>query len=134
MINKAQVMGRVGRIDTRMLNSGTAVTNLSMVTSKAYKKDGEKMEKVTWHNITMYSKLSEIAEKYVAQGDLLYIEGEIDNQTYMGKDGVEKTKTFILAHELKLIPKGKSEYKPKEEARPIGNQYVEDEFDTEIPF
>ncbi len=107
MINLAQILGRVGRIETVKLKSGSQVTNMTMVTSKKFVKDGQKQEKVTWHNITLFSKISEIAEKYVGVGDLLYIQGEMDNQKYTGKDGIERTKAFVIGHELKLMPKSK---------------------------
>jgi single-strand DNA-binding protein len=131
MINMGQILGRVGKIDTKKLNAGNQVTNLSMVTSKKFTKDGEKQEKVTWHNVTMFGKLSEIAEKYVLKGDLLYIQGEMDNQKYTGQDGIEKTKAFIIAHELKLMPKSK-EHKP--EQKPDANFGAAFEDDQEVPF
>lgn len=112
MINQAQVLGRVGNISTKQFTNGGSVTNISMVTSKKYSKDGVKQEKVTWHNISCFGKVSEIAEKYVTRGDLLYIQGEMENQKYTGKDGSERVKSFILAHELKLMPKSK-ELKPE---------------------
>ena len=131
MINSVHLLGRVGKMETKALNNGNSVTNMSMVTTKKYTKDGQKVEKVTWHNVSMFSKLSEIAEKYVAVGDLLYIQGEMDNQKYTGQDGIERTKSFITAHELKLMPKSK-EHKPEPKSQ------AADEFsafdDSEIPF
>ena len=125
MINKGMVLGRVGKIETRPLNNGSSVTNISMVTSKKYMKNGEKVEKVTWHNVSCFSKLSEIAEKYVSVGDLLYIEGEMDMQKYTGQDGQERTKFFIIAHELKLMPKSK-EHKPAEKQERKGAEMDDD--------
>ena len=132
MINLAQIMGRVGKISTTPMQSGGSVTNISMVTTKKYVKNGEKVEKVTWHNVTCFNKLSEIAEKYVAIGDLLYIQGEMDSSKYTGNDGIEKTKNFIIAHELKLIPKGKSQGPEPKSQRDNGNNVPFD--DSEIPF
>lgn len=130
MINLGQILGRVGKIDTKTMNNGNKVTNVSMVTSKKFTKDGEKHEKVTWHNVTLFSKLAEIAEKYVSVGDLLYVQGEMDNQKYTTQDGVEKSKFFIIAHELKLMPKSK-EHKP-EPKKDIS--YEEAFSDSDIPF
>lgn len=107
MVNQGTVLGRVGKIDTKTTASGVKITNCSIVTSKKFTKNGEKTEKVTWHNITLFNKLAEIAEKYVAVGDLLYIQGEMDNQKYTTQDGQERVKHFIIAHELKLMPKTK---------------------------
>jgi len=116
MINIAQVLGRVGKIDTKSTASGVKITNLSLVTSKKFTKNGEKQEKVTWHNVTLFSKLSEIAEKYVSTGDLLYIQGEMDNQKYTTQDGQERIKHFIIAHDLKLMPKSKEHHAAPKEA------------------
>jgi len=82
------------------------VSNLSIVTSKKFTKDGQTQEKVNWHNVTFYGKTAEIAEKYVNVGDLLYVQGEMDSQKYE-KDGVSKVKHFILGYQLQLMPKTK---------------------------
>lgn len=130
MINLGQILGRVGKIETKNLPSGTGVTNMSLVTSKKFTKDGEKHEKVTWHNVTCFSKLSEIAQKYVAIGDLLYVSGEMDNQKYTGKDGIERSKSYLLASEIKLMPKNK-EHKP-EPKKEVNSDFGFE--DSEIPF
>lgn len=131
MINIGQLLGRVGTISTKILPDGGKVTNLSMVTSKKYKsKDGEKKEKTTWHNVTMYAKLAEISEKYVNVGDLLFVQGEMDNQKYIDKEGVEKFKAFIIAHDLKLLPKTK-EHKAEPKPEPVKDWPM---VDDEIPF
>lgn len=130
MINVVHLQGRVGKMDSKVTTTGMPICNMSMVTSKKTTKNGEKVEKVTWHNITLFSKLAEIAEKYVNVGDLLYIQGEMDNQKYTGQDGQERTKHFIIANDLKLLPKSK-EHKPE----PKKNSDYQEAFeDSEIPF
>ena len=111
MINQAQILGRIGKIETKDISNGNKVTSMSIVTSKKFVKNGEKQEEVTWHNVTCFGKLAEIAEKYVEKGDLLWIQGEMKQQKYQGQDGVEKTKHFVMANELKLMPEAK-EHKP----------------------
>ncbi len=111
MINQGTLLGRVGKIDIKNTTSGIKVANLSIITSKKFSKDGEKQEKSTWHNVTLFSKLAEITEKYVGQGDLLYIQGEMENQKYTDKNGQEKYRSYLVAHEMKLMPKTK-EAKP----------------------
>ncbi len=130
MVNQGTVLGRVGKIDTKTTSSGVKISNVSMVTSKKFVKNGEKHEKVTWHNVTMFNKLAEIAEKYVSVGDLLYIQGEMDNQKYTDGNGQERTKYFIIAHDLKLMPKSK-EHKPEPKKE---STYEEAFEDSELPF
>ncbi len=129
MINQGSVLGRVGKIDNKTTQAGMKITNLSIVTSKKFVKNGQKEEKVTWHNITLFNKLSEIAEKYVSVGDLLYIQGEMDNQKYTTQDGQERIKHFIVAHDLKLMPKTK-----EHAASPKENTYEAGFADDELPF
>lgn len=125
MINIAQVLGRVGKMDTKTTSTGMKITNMSIVTSKKYVKDGEKVEKVNWHNVVLFQKLAEIAEKYVAVGDLLYIQGEMETKKYKAQDGQEKTKSCIIAHDLKLMPKAKEQV-----AAPVDKSFQSDEEDV----
>lgn len=130
MINQATVVGRVGKIDTKVTTTGTQITNISIVTSKKYVKNGEKQEKVTWHNVTAFQKVAEIAAKYVNVGDLLYIQGEMDNQKYTTQDGQERVKHFIIANTLQLFPKTKEH----QAAAPKDKSYEAGIVDDDIPW
>jgi single-strand DNA-binding protein len=130
MVNQATLLGRVGKIDTKTTGTGIKITNLSMVTSKKFTKNGEKQEKTTWHNVTLFSKLAEIAEKYVMLGDLLFVQGEMDSQKYTTQDGQERTKFFIVGNDIKLMPKAK-----EHKAEPKKEMTYEEAFeDSEISF
>jgi single-strand DNA-binding protein len=130
MINQGTILGRVGKIDTKTTSTGTKISNISIVTSKKFMKNGEKQEKVTWHNVTAFQKVAEIAEKYVNVGDLLYIQGEMDSQKYQGQDGQEKTKNFIVAHTLQLMPRTKEQ----PAAAPKGKVQDEAFEDDDVPW
>jgi single-strand DNA-binding protein len=53
-----------------------------------------------------------LADKKIAKGDLVYIEGKIKNRKYKDKDGNEKYFTEILSEKINLLghPKSASEY------------------------
>ena len=127
MINSGQILGRVGKIDTKTTAAGLKITNCSMVTSKKFTKNGEKTEKVTWHNVTLFNKLAEIAEKYVNVGYLLYIQGEMDNQKYTTQDGQERIKFFVIAHDLKLMPKSKEHQSPAPKKENVTADFQDDD-------
>lgn len=107
MFNQATILGRVGKIETKTTSNALKVTNMSIVTSKKYVKNGEKQEKVSWHNVTTFSKIAEIAEKYVNVGDMLFVQGEMDTQKYTDKNGQERIRFFVIANNINLIPKSK---------------------------
>lgn len=102
MLNKVILIGRVGKEpEIRQFESGSMAT-FSLATSKKYTKDGEKKEQTEWHNVVVNGKLSEVVEKWVHKGDLLYIEGEIKYQDFE-KDGVKKTFTKIFCSAMQML-------------------------------
>ena len=138
MINKCHLLGRVGKKDHKALKNDTQLTNLSIATSRKYKdQQGNKQEKTTWHNVNLFGKLAEIAEKYVEVGDLVYIEGEMDNRKYTDKNGIERLMFSINGNELRLLPKGKSSNEnatTSSSAKQSSTQWQDEEFDDSIPF
>jgi single-strand DNA-binding protein len=111
MINQATIVGRVGSKKTHTFSNGSEVTNLTIATSHKYMKDGERKEKTTWHNVSLFSKLSDIAKQYVNQGDLVFVQGEMDTQKFQGKDGEECTKFIIIGHKVQIISSPKTQNK-----------------------
>jgi single-strand DNA-binding protein len=81
MINTAMLLGRVGKKESKSLKAGGEFTVMSLATSKKYKDaSGQSQEQTTWHNVNCFNKLSEIASKYVHVGDLVFVQGEIQNR------------------------------------------------------
>lgn len=130
MVNQGTILGRVGDIKTKTTEQGVKVTHISMVTSKKFMRNGVREEKVTWHNVTMFNNLAEIAAKYVAVGDLLYVQGEMDSKKYI-KDDVERQSFCVIAHEMKLMPKPKEH---KAEAKSSPDDFSNGLDDLDIPF
>lgn len=115
MINSVHILGRVGKKDFKSLQSGTTVANLSVATYKKFKdKSGQQKEKTVWHNVTLFGSLADVINNYVNVGDLIYVDGEIDNQKYTGNDGIEKYKSVIIAREVKILPSQKKNNAPSQ--------------------
>jgi single-strand DNA-binding protein len=109
MINQATLLGRVGNKDIKQLRNGGEVTVLSIATSKRYKDaQGNKQEQTTWHNVSCFSKLSELASKYVHVGDLVFIQGEIQNKKIESGEKSGQYMYSIHANDIKFIPNGNS--------------------------
>jgi single-strand DNA-binding protein len=111
MVSKTIILGRVGKDpEVRNLDNGTAVANFSMATTESWKDKatGEKKEQTEWHNIVIWGKTAEIAQKYVHKGDLLYVEGK--NRTRLWeKDGVTRYTTEVLVDKLSLLSSNSSQ-------------------------
>jgi single-strand DNA-binding protein len=61
MLNKVQLIGRVGKDPEVKDINGNKVANFSLATSEKYKdKQGTKQERTEWHNITIWGRLAEV--------------------------------------------------------------------------
>jgi len=119
-VNKATLIGRVGKDPEVKQITGGAVAKFTIATSESYKnKAGEKVEQTEWHNCVVFGKLCDVIEKYVKKGDLLYVEGKIIHGSYEDKDGNKRYTTDIKVNEMKMLG-GK-----KEKSEPAGNDFTD---------
>ena len=87
MLNKVILIGRLGKDpETRFMPNGEAVCNFSVATSEAWNdRNGQRQERVEWHNVTMYRRLAEIAGQYLKKGSQVYLEGKIQSRREIGR-------------------------------------------------
>lgn len=103
-LNNCCFIGNVGKIETRYLASGDAAVSLSLACNETYKdKNGDKVEKTEWINVTIYGKLAEIASKYVEKGKQIYISGRMSTRKWQDKSGQDRYTTEIIATDMKLL-------------------------------
>jgi single-strand DNA-binding protein len=97
-VNKAIILGRLGK-DPEIRNAGNSdVANLSVATSEVWKdkRSGERQEKTEWHRITVWNEHAiKFIDEHLKKGDQVYIEGKIETRKYE-KDGVDVYTTEII--------------------------------------
>lgn len=105
MVNRVTLIGRVGvDPDVRHLDSGVSVARFTLATNESYTdKSGNKVSNTEWHNIVVWRGLSEVVEKYVKKGDLLYIEGKLRHLTYEDKNGNKQYRTDVICETLRML-------------------------------
>ena len=135
MINKVILVGRVGKdIESRTFGTEQKkVVNLSLATDDTYKdkSSGEKKQITEWHNITLYEPISNIAEKYVKSGYLIYLEGKIITKKWKDKEGNDRYSTGIVANVMKMLSKPDN----SEKTHQTSNRKEPESFhDDDIPF
>lgn len=81
-INKAQILGRLGRDpELKQTSTGKEYCSFRVATSSKYNGN----ETTVWHSVKTWGKLAEICGKYLKKGSQVYIEGRIDNREHEGK-------------------------------------------------
>lgn len=114
MINKAILIGRLGKDpEVRYTPDGQMVTSFGLATDEQWKdKNGEKVQKTEWHNITAWGKLAEICGEYLKKGSLIYVEGKIQSNRYEDKDGIKRISYGITISVMKMLG-GKQAQEPE---------------------
>jgi len=106
-INKVILVGNVGKDpEVHYVEEGLAVARFPLATSeRGYQtRDGRQVpERTEWHNVVVWRRLAEVAEKYVRKGTQLYLEGKIRTNSYEDKDGIKRYRTEIVADVLQLL-------------------------------
>ena len=106
MLNKVILIGNVGKDPEVRKFADTMVCNLTLATTEKYKdKQGNLQDATEWHNLQIWGKLGEIAEKYVKKGSQIYVEGKIKQESYETEKGGKKYVTKIIVSELRLLGK-----------------------------
>jgi len=105
--NKVQLIGHLGADpEIKIFDSGKKKVNLSLATSDNYRNaSGEKIEQTQWHNLTLWGKTAEVAEKYLHKGSELAVEGKLSYRSYEDKNGIKKYITEIMVNELVMLGK-----------------------------
>ena len=104
MINKVILLGRLGKDPVvRRLDNGRVVANVTLATNDYYTKDGQRLESTEWHNLEMWDKQAETAEKYLKKGSLLYVEGKIRTDRYTDSEGQERQTRKIRVNNFQMM-------------------------------
>ena len=97
-MNKFQFMGRLTKDpETRVIpNSNTQVTTFSLAVNRRFAdQNGER--KTDFFNLTAFGKLAEFCSKYYRKGQLVLVEGRIQNRSWDDQNGQKRYATdFII--------------------------------------
>ena len=84
-VNKVTIVGRLGRDpEMRQTIDGMKIVHLSVATDEKWKdkKSGEQKQRTEWHRVVIFNEhLAEVAEKYLAKGRQVYLEGQLQTRT-----------------------------------------------------
>lgn len=126
-VNRVTLLGRLGRDPKTSDAQGLTICRLALATTRRYKgRDGEKKEETEWHNVVVFGKTAEVAQRYLVKGSEVYIEGRLHTRKYTGKDGIERYATEVVCESLQMgaRPQGKSSSASSKPAATTAAQYA----------
>jgi single-strand DNA-binding protein len=118
MINKVFIMARTTREPTiRYTQNGMAIADLSVAHNRSFKdKDGNWQEEASFFEVNCFGELAERVGSKINKGDLILIEGRLQQESWETKENEKRYKVKIIAEKIKLIakPKQAQDEQPKE--------------------
>jgi single-strand DNA-binding protein len=110
-VNKVILIGNLGADpEVRTTPSGQQVATLSLATSRNYKdREGNRREETEWHRVVVWNQLAELAQRYLAKGRKVYIEGRLQTRSWDDQQsGQKKYTTEIIADQMTFLDSGQS--------------------------
>ncbi len=99
-VNKVILVGNLGRDpEVRYTQANQKIVHLAIATSERWrdKSSGEQREKTEWHRVVIFNEnLADVAERYLAKGRSVYLEGQLQTRKWTDQSGVEKYTTEIV--------------------------------------
>ena len=104
-VNKVILVGNLGKDpEVRHLEGGVSVAHFTLATNEYYKdKQGNRVERTEWHNISAWRGLADMADKFLKKGLQVYIEGKLRTRQYQDKDQQTRYITEIIADEISML-------------------------------
>lgn len=119
--------------------TGKKVASFSVATTEKgfCKQDGTVIpDRTEWHNIVLWGRLAEIAEKYLHKGSSVYIQGKIRTRSYEAQDGIRRNITEIEGETLQILDSAPKARNPQQDTAEL-NVYSNinpPEADFNLPF
>jgi len=106
-LNKVFLLGRLtADPQLRTTPSGQAVANFGLATNRIWiDKENTKREEAEFHNIVVWGKQAEVAQRFLAKGGLVLIEGRIQTRSWDDRQGQRRKTTEIIAERIQLGPR-----------------------------
>lgn len=108
-INKVILLGNLTRDpEVRQTAKGLTVVNFGLATNRVWVVNGEKQEKVEYHNILVWGKQAEACSKFLKKGSRVYIEGRLQSSEWTTNTGERRVRTEVVAYDMVFLDSGGS--------------------------
>ena len=105
-MNKVLLLGYVGKYPEIRYIGTRPVATFTMATTEPARKlsnGTEVPERTEWHNMVMWDRSAEIAEKYIRKGTRLMCEGKIRTRSWEDKSAIKRYTTEIVVDNFELL-------------------------------
>ena len=122
--NKVTLLGNLTRdVEIRFTPSGKAIGAFAVADNRKWKTEaGEQKEKVSFFDLKAFGKTAEIIAQYHKKGDLIFIDGRLEQETWDDKaTGQKRSKIVIVVDSFQFVGGRRDGAAPARTQAPTGN-------------
>lgn len=100
--NSVRLIGFLGNNpEIKKFGDNKSLARASIAINESYKnKDGGWVSETQWHNLVMWGPQAVFAEKSLAKGSEIAIEGKLVSRTYTDLEGITRYFTEVVVNEI----------------------------------
>ena len=104
MFNKVVLVGNLSRdIEIRYNQSGSAIANTAIATTRKFTQNGERKEEVCFIDITFFGRSAEVANEYLRRGSKILVEGRLKFDQWVAQDGSKRSKHSVIVETMQML-------------------------------
>jgi len=104
VFNKVILVGNLTRdIELRYTQTGMAIANTAIATSRKYTSNGEKKEEVCFVDITFFARSAEVANQYLRKGSKILVEGRLNFDQWVDQNGQKRSKHSVVVETMQML-------------------------------
>lgn len=105
MFNKIVLVGHLSRdIELRYAQSGTAIANTAIATSRKFTVNGERKEETCFVDITFFGRSGEVANQYLRKGSKILVEGRLKFDQWVDEQsGQKRSKHSVIVETMQML-------------------------------
>lgn len=134
-MNKVMLIGRLTRdVEMNYSANSTAVARYTLAINRPYKREGD--QEADFLRCVAFGKTAELAERYLAKGMRVAIDGRIQTGSYTNRDGQKVYTTDIIVERQEFLEK-RADNSPSAPDAPYDSDSfmdIPDGIDEELPF
>jgi len=134
-----------GDPDMRYMPSGDPVVNFSVAVNRQKRENGENADATDWYRVTLFGRQAEVAADYLSKGDPVLVDGRLEVDTWVDRQGHERTTLNLIASGFQMFgtrqAEDRSERQPAarrsgQSASASGGWNFDDDYDDleDVPF
>ncbi len=115
-INHVIIMGRLGRDpELRQTGSGRALCRFRLAVNRSWRSGDSWTEETDWIETVLWEERAERANRRLAKGDMVLVQGRISARSWQDKDGQWQNKTEVVGQRWSLVSSPRHPAAPPEQ-------------------